>query len=113
VEISEEVGARIAVTERAKEYLLDMKLSANMNQPDVGLGLQAVSTGEWQLFPDKAAEGDQVVEHGGTKVLLIGADASDTLGDGHLDCQETAPGQVQFVLTRGDESGTDPRGKPS
>jgi hypothetical protein len=103
----------IGVTERAKERLLDMKLSANLNQPEVGLRLQSASTGEWQLFPDQAAEGDQVVEHSGSKVLLIGRDTSDTLGDGQLDCQETAPGQVQFVLTRSAKSGMDPRGKPS
>jgi hypothetical protein len=103
----------IGVTERAKEHLLDMKLSANLNQPEVGLRLQPASTGELQLFPDRAAEGDQVVEHGGSKVLLIGPDTSDAIGDGHLDCQETAPGQVQLVLTRSDKSGTDRRGKPS
>jgi hypothetical protein len=102
----------IAVTERAKEQLLDMKLSANINQPDVGLRLQPAATGGWQLFPDQVVEGDQVVEHGGSKILLIGADASGALGNGQVDCRETSPGQVQLVLTRGDEPGSDTRTKP-
>jgi hypothetical protein len=102
----------IAVTDRAKEQLLDMKLSANISEPDVGLRLEPAATGEWQLFPDQAIEGDQVVEHGGSKLLLIGADASDALGDRQVDCRETAPGQVQLVLTRSDEPGSDTRRKP-
>jgi hypothetical protein len=101
----------IAVTERAKEQRLDRKLSANSSEPDVGLRLEPAATGEWQLFPDQAIEGDQVVEHGGSKLLLIGADASDALGDRQVDCRETAPGQVQLVLTRSDEPGSDTRRK--
>jgi hypothetical protein len=103
----------IAVTERAKEQLLDMKLAANINEPEVGLRLTPAATGEWQLFPDRAIEGDQVVEHGGSKLLLIGADASDALGDRQVDCRETAPEQVKLVLTRSDEPGSDTRRKPS
>ena len=103
----------IAVTERAKEHLLDMKISRHISEPDVGLRLKPAATGEWQLFPDQAIEGDQVVEHGGSKVLLIGADASDALGDRQVDCRETAPGQVQFVLTRSDEPSSGTHGKPS
>lgn len=103
----------IAVTERAKEQLLEMKLSANIKEPEVGLRLKPAATGEWQLFPDQAIEGDQVVEHGGSKVLLIGADASDALGDRQVDTQETAPGQVKLVLTSTGEPGSDTRRKPS
>jgi hypothetical protein len=103
----------IAVTERAKEQLLDMKRSANINEPEVGLRLKPAATGEWELFPDQAIEGDQVVEHGGYKLLLIGADASDALGDRQVDCQETAPGQVKLVLSRRNEPAPDTRRKPS
>jgi hypothetical protein len=88
-----------------------MKLSAKINEPEVGLRLKPAATGEWQLFPDQA--GDQVVEHGGSKVLLIGADASDALGDRQVDTRGTAPGQVQLVLTRSDEPASDTRRKPS
>jgi hypothetical protein len=103
----------IAVTERAKEQLLNMKHSANINEPEVGLRLKPAATGEWELFPDQATEGDQVVEHGGSKLLLIGADASDALGDRQVDCQETAPGHVTLVLTRRDGHAPDTRRKPS
>jgi len=103
----------IAVTERAKEQLLEMKLSANIKEPEVGLRLKPAATGEWQLFPDQAIEGDPVVEHGGSTVLLIGADASDALGDRQVDAQETAPGRVKLVLTRPGEPGSDTRRKPT
>jgi hypothetical protein len=103
----------IAVSERAKEQLLDMKVSANINEPEVGLRLKPAANGEWQLFPDQAIEGDQVVEHSGSKVLLIGADASDALGDRQVDCRETTPGQVQLVLTRSDGPASDTHRKPS
>jgi hypothetical protein len=75
--------------------------------------LKPAATGEWELFPDQAIEGDQVVEHGGSKLLLIGADASDALGDRQVDCQETAPGQVKLVLSRRNEPAPDTRRKPS
>jgi hypothetical protein len=103
----------IAVTERAKEHLLDVKRSARINEPEVGLRLKPAATGEWQLFPDQAVEGDQIVEHGGSKLLLIGPDASDALGDRQVDCQETAPGQVKLVLSRRNEPAPDTRRKPS
>jgi hypothetical protein len=103
----------IAVTERAKEYLMGMKRSARINEPDIGLRLKPAATGEWRLVPDQAIEGDQVVEHGGSKLLLIGADASDALDGRQMDCRETVPGQVQLVLTGSDEPGSDPRREPS
>jgi len=89
----------VDVTERAKERLLDMKRLANISAPEVGLRLTPASTGEWQLVPDRATEGDQVVEHDGSKVLLIGANASEVLGDRQVDCRETTPGELHLVLT--------------
>ena len=87
------------VTERAKERLLDMRRWANISEPDVGLRLEPAATGEWRLVPDRASEGDQVVEHNGSKVLLIGPDASEVLGDRQVDCHETTPGETHLVLT--------------
>jgi len=56
------------------------------------------------LVPDEPTESDQVVEHAGYTVLLIDADLSEALGNGEVDCMETAAGQVELVLTRGDEA---------
>lgn len=92
----------VAVTDRAKEQLLDMKLSANIQEPRLALRLQPDATGGWQLFPDQPVEGDQVVEYEGSNVLLIGVEASDALADRRIDCRETEPGQPQLVLVRTD-----------
>jgi hypothetical protein len=88
----------VAVTERAKERLLDMKLAAKISEPEIGLRLEPAAAGEWRLVPDRAIEGDQVVEYDGSKVLLIGADTSEALGDRQVDCRETAPGEMHLVL---------------
>ena len=93
----------VAVTDRAKEQLLYMKRSANIDEPERALRLQPDATGAWRLFPDEPLEGDQVVEHRGSKILLIGAKASDALADRRIDCQEPTPGQPQLVLVRGEQ----------
>jgi Fe-S cluster assembly iron-binding protein IscA len=88
----------VAVTERAKERLLEMKLAANISEPEVGLRLKPAAGGEWGLVPDRALEGDQVVEYDGSKVLLVAADASEALGGRQVDCRETETGEMHLVL---------------
>lgn len=90
----------LAVTERAKIRLLEMKASANVDQPGMGLRLEPADDGQWRLFPDEATDTDEVVEHAGSKVLLIDADVSDAVGDGEVDCVETDAGDLELVLTR-------------
>jgi Fe-S cluster assembly iron-binding protein IscA len=94
----------VAVTERARERLLEMKFSASINQPEVGFRLKPAADDRWRLVPDEATESDQVVEHAGSTVLLIDADLSHVLDDGEVDCIETAAGQLELVLTRGEEA---------
>jgi hypothetical protein len=91
----------VDVTERARERLLEMKFSASINQREVGFRLKPGSDDRWRLVPDKPTESDQVVEQAGSTVLLIDADLSDALDDRKVDCIETAPGEVELVLTRG------------
>jgi hypothetical protein len=94
----------VAVTERAKEFLLEMKSSASINQAKLGFRLEAAADDQWRLVPDEPTESDQVVEHAGSIVLLIDADLSETLADGEMDCRETTAGRVELVLTRGEEA---------
>ena len=89
----------VAVTDRAKERLLEMKNLANIDQPEVGLRLEPGDNGQWRLIPDEATESDQIVEHAGSKVLLIDADVSDAVGEGEVDCVETDAGSLELVLT--------------
>jgi hypothetical protein len=94
----------VAVTERAKEFLLEMKSSASINQAKLGFRLEPAVGDEWRLVPDEPTESDQIVEHAGSTVLLIDADLTEALADGEVDCIETTAGQVQLVLTRGGDA---------
>jgi hypothetical protein len=95
----------VVVTERARERLLEMKSSASINQPEMGFRLKPVRGDDrWGLVPDEPTETDQVVEYAGSTVLLIDADLSDALDNREVDCIETGAGQVELVLTRGEEA---------
>jgi hypothetical protein len=94
----------VAVTERARERLLQMKSLASMNQPELGFRLKPADDDRWGLVPDEPGESDEVVEHSGSTILLIDADLADALGNWEVDCIETAAGQVELVLTRDEEA---------
>jgi hypothetical protein len=93
----------VAVTERAREHLLEMKSEARINQREVGFRLEPVPDNRWRLVPDEATESDQVVEHEGSIVLLVDAELSDELDDVEVDCIQTAAGQAELVFVRGEE----------
>ncbi len=94
----------VVVTELAKEALLQLRLRADIDQPEVGLRLAADPEGEWKLFPDRTKAGDQIVEHGGSRVLLIDRETSQILEGTRVDCKEAAKGTIELVITRS-ESG--------
>jgi hypothetical protein len=91
----------VVVTKRAKEALLEKKLAANIKDRDVGLRVAADDNGDLVLVADRARADDQVIEHAGATVLLVGADAQGTLRGVTLDCQETPEGDKELVLARG------------
>lgn len=89
----------IIVTERAKDALLELKRSANLDQADVGLRLAPATGGELGLYADRRKAGDQVVEHEGSTVLLIGEEISKALVGTTIDCRRTPDG-ARLVLAR-------------
>ena len=97
----------VAVTDRARERLLQMKSWARMNQPELGFRLTPAAHDRWGLVPDEPSENDEVVEHAGSTILLIDADVADAIGNWEVDCVETAAGQVELVLTREEEGEED------
>jgi len=92
----------LAVTEQAKDALLRKKHDANIAEPEVGLRVAPDSAGEWVLFADRPRTDDQVIEHKGTTVLLIGADVSEILAGTKVDCLTTAEGGEELVLRHAD-----------
>jgi len=82
----------ITVTVSAKKELKKM-LQANTNDPEVSLRLIAKPGGQLSFALGKEAEGDQVVEHSGIKVLLIGLELAPILDGMTLDVKDTPEGQ--------------------
>ena len=92
----------VIVTARAKEALAQMRASANVNDPEMGLRLEAGSTGGmFGLFPDREKPGDHIVEHDGTKVLLIADGLADALTGAKIDAK-LAGASPQLVIGRAD-----------
>jgi Fe-S cluster assembly iron-binding protein IscA len=90
----------VAVSERAKRILLEQKRAANIDGADVGLRVAAAPSGQWMLLVDEPRDGDQVVEHDGTTVLLVDPVAQTALVGAEVDCVETSEGDVELVLSR-------------
>ena len=83
----------VTVTESAKEELKNTLSEADISEPNMGLRLAQTAPEEFGLMLDEEQEGDQVVEHEGSKVLLVGADLMELLEGFTIDCQNTPEGQ--------------------
>jgi Fe-S cluster assembly iron-binding protein IscA len=87
----------VAVTTRAKEALAELRASAKVDEPDVGVRLAADTPGTLALFADRQKPGDQVVEHAGSKVLLIDEELAEGLTGAQIDCERSASGAHFFL----------------
>ena len=79
------------VTERARQELKKL-LSANVDDPQMGLRLTTTDTGHFGLSVDTEAPDDQVVEHEGSKVLLVEQELVDQLEGVTIDVEDTPEG---------------------
>ena len=89
----------INVTENAKEELKRISTEA-VDQPESKLRLVASQEGQLGLIVDSEREGDQLVEHQGSTVLVVGQELSAALEGIGIDCQDT-DGGPRLVLVRG------------
>lgn len=90
----------VHVTDRAKTALKSA-LSRSAEEPGVGLRVEISEEGTCALFPDREKAGDQVVEHEGDVLLLIGEDASQPLDGATIDLAQTPEG-ARLVVTKPD-----------
>ncbi|MFW6126247.1 MAG: HesB/IscA family protein [Chloroflexota bacterium] len=96
----------ITVTERAKEHLKST-LAANVEEEteeEQGLRLGMTGPGQFGLGLDKEREGDEVVEHDGSKVLMVESELAGRLQGLTLDIQDTGEGE-QLVMQMPPEPG--------
>lgn len=96
----------VMITTRAKETLAQIRASANVSDPDIGLRLEAANAG-FGLFPDREKPGDQIIEHDGDKILLIDDKLSEALAGARIDCKRTGD-EVQLVIGRVEEPDSSP-----
>ena len=81
----------LTVTESAKQHLKETLL-AYSDYPEAGLRLSLKPPGQLGIVLDREAEGDQVVEHEGAKVLLVPSDLAPVVDGKTLDVEDTAEG---------------------
>ena len=89
----------VTVTERAKQELKSILSAADVSAPEIGLRLALTAPGQFGLMTDKEREGDQVVEHEDSKVLLVGTELTDTLEGVTIDCQDIPEGS-RLVMSK-------------
>jgi len=87
----------VLVTEDAKEQLRE-RLLDQTSAPEIGLRLEFRSPENFGLALDRQAEGDQVIEYEGSKVLLIGEDVADLADKLILSVEDAAEGPKLVVL---------------
>ena len=81
----------IDVTERAKQELKKL-LANNVDNPLAGLRLTTNESQQLGLGVDIEREDDQVVEHDGSKVLIVENGLADSLSEVSLDVEDTPEG---------------------
>jgi Fe-S cluster assembly iron-binding protein IscA len=84
----------VTVTDRARARLVQLKTSAHVDEPEVGLRLELEPTveGDFVLCPDRPVVGDHVVEDAGEKILLIDAALARVLANATIDYESTDSG---------------------
>jgi Fe-S cluster assembly iron-binding protein IscA len=87
----------LTVTEAAKEKLKET-LMANTNDQDSSLRLTMKPPGQLGLVVDKVSPADSVVEHEGTKVLVISNEIAELLQGAKLDVENTPDGKTLKIF---------------
>ena len=87
----------LTVTESAKQLPKETIL-AHSDDPEAGLRLSMKPPGQLGIMLDSEAEGDQVVEHEGAKVLLVASELAPVIDGVTLDVQDTPDGPKLVVL---------------
>jgi len=86
----------ITVTAEAAQ-VLKTRAQAEISDPEEAFRLVPAGSDRLGLTIDKEQEGDQVVEHEGVKVLLIGTELADAVDRLVLDCEDAPEGRRLIV----------------
>jgi Fe-S cluster assembly iron-binding protein IscA len=87
----------LSVTNRARDELKRM-LADKVDNPQAGLRLTTNDSGQLGLTIDIETPDDQVVEHDGSKVLLVKNTLADSLKEITIDVKDTPEGASLFIV---------------
>ena len=88
----------LTVTESAKQHLKELLL-AHTDDPGIGLRLTGGGGVQFGLKIDSETPGDDVVEHEGLRVLLVGPEVAPVVAGATLDTRDTPEG-TKLVIYR-------------
>jgi len=88
----------IGVTDRAKEELKNI-LDNNADDKELGLRLVTNEQGQIGIALDKERPGDNVVEHKGSKVLLVENAMAPHLVGIAIDIEDTPEGPILAIVS--------------
>ena len=86
----------ITVTAEAADVLA-IRAEVETTDPEETFRLVPAGSEQLGLTLDRVKEGDQVVEHEGVKVLLVGAELADAVDGLVIDCEDTPEGRRLIV----------------
>ncbi|MFO8009509.1 MAG: iron-sulfur cluster assembly accessory protein [Dehalococcoidia bacterium] len=87
----------IAVTENAKQALKTL-LDGNTDTEEAGLRMVRTEQGQLSLVLDMEKEGDQIVEHSESKILMVDDQLAQELEGITLDFQQSPEGSGFVML---------------
>jgi Fe-S cluster assembly iron-binding protein IscA len=87
----------LTVTEDAKQYLKNM-MEASTNDPEIGVRLTVEAPRQFGLVLDSMGVGDHVVEHEGSKVLLVAPELLTLLDEATIDTEDTPEGSRLVIF---------------
>ena len=97
----------ITVTDGAKEELQRALTAADPSEAEIGLRLFISAPNQLDLKLDEEREGDHVVAHEGSKVLLLGQDISSLLDGVTIDWRDTPAGRGLVLYRMAGSCGCD------
>ena len=92
----------IGVTEQAKQELKKI-LSTNTEEPEACLRITYDDQGHFDIAIDMEREGDQAIEHEGSKLIVVEKEVADSLPGITIDIESTPEGN-SFIINNGSES---------
>jgi Fe-S cluster assembly iron-binding protein IscA len=95
----------VNVTDRAKtklkELLVKERSKTQGEDQPIGLRLGTMAPGQFGVFPDRERADDQIVEHQGAAVLLVGQDVAEQVEHTTIDYEEESEPGPRLVIKRG------------